>query len=390
MQPPLICHVVYRLDYGGLENGLVNLINHLPASDWTHVIICLAGHSDFRRRLRPDVAVIDCLKREGHDLLLLGRLWRLLRRLRPDILHTRNLASLEAQLPGALAGVTVRVHGEHGHDVHDLDNQRRRYRWLRRAFRPLISRYVTVSQVLEDYLAHEVGVTRDRIRRICNGVDTGRFRPRREGARELLRAAPFAAEGRLIIGTIGRMQAVKDQPLLARAFVELLRREPDRRARLALVMIGDGPLRDQVRGILSEAGAADLAWLPGTRDDTPALLNAFDLFVLPSLAEGISNTVLEAMASALPVIATDVGGNPELVIAGRTGRLVPRANAVALADAIEGYLDEPGLLAAHGAAARQRAEEAFSLDVMVRQYERLYTELLHARSTPLPVTERRR
>ncbi len=372
-EPPLICHVVYRLDYGGLENGIVNLINALPPARWRHKIVCFAGRSDFSRRLRDDVEILDCPKRPGQDPGLYWRLWRLFRALRPTVVHTRNLSTLEAQIAAWAARVPVRIHGEHGHDVHDLDNTKRRYRVLRRACAPLVTHFITVSRLLEQYLIEDVGVSSMRITRICNGVDTERFQPRRDPTRAVLAPAPFAAADRIVIGTVGRMQAVKDQPTLARAFVELLRRRPELRARVALVMIGDGPLREQVQTILHDGGCADLAWVPGTRGDTPELLNAMDVFVLPSLAEGISNTILEAMASGLPVIATEVGGNPELVQPDATGILIPRADPGALAEALGSYVGDPARIAAHGANGRARACRELSLARMVEGYAAVYT-----------------
>jgi len=379
-EPPLICHLVYRLDYGGLENGLVNLINALPRERWRHKIVCLAGHSDFSRRLREDVEILDCPKQAGQDPGLYLRLWRLFRAMKPTVVHTRNLSTLEAQAAAWAAGVHVRIHGEHGHDVHDLDNRKRRYRVMRRLFAPLITQFITVSRLLEHYLVADIHVRPSRITRICNGVDTERFQPRRDTARSVLAAAPFEAQGRVVFGTIGRMQAVKDQPTFARAFVELLRTRPELRPRVALVMVGDGPLREQVRTILADGGCAELAWLPGTRGDTPELLNAFDVFVLPSLGEGISNTILEAMATGLPVIATDVGGNPELVQPGATGTLVPRADPLALASALASYVDEPERLGSEGSRARERACRELSLARMVEQYDRVYAS--HAGRQP--------
>ena len=308
-------------------------------------------------------------------------MWRLLRRLRPDIVHTRNLATLEVQLPAWLAGVPVRIHGEHGHDVNDVDNGRQRYRVLRRLFAPLVTHWVTVSALLQDYLTTQVGIAPARVRRLCNGVDTRRFTPVRDRQRAVLAGAPFAPNGRFIIGTIGRMQAVKDQLTLAHAFIEVLRLRPDWRARVALVMVGDGPLREHAQRLLAEADLADIVWLPGTRSDTPALLNALDLFVLPSLAEGISNTILEAMACAVPVLATRVGGNPELVVEGVTGQLVARADPAALAHLLVSYVEDPARAVAQGVAARARIESDFSLAGMIERYAQLYREsgLAHRR-----------
>jgi sugar transferase (PEP-CTERM/EpsH1 system associated) len=371
--PPLIVHVIYRMAVGGLENGLVNLINRMPVGHYRHAIVSLTDISDFRQRLeRPDVECFALHKRPGHDLRMLWQLWRLFRALRPTIVHSRNLAALDAQLPAWLARVPVRIHGEHGRDVQDLDGGSRRYQWLRRGFRPLIHRYVPLSRDLEQYLRGPVGIPEGRIRLICNGVDTDCFRP--VMARPKVLPAGFAGEGTLVIGTVGRLEPVKDQLSLVKAFVELVHSAPDG-DRLRLMLVGEGSLRAPIETLLAETGLADQVWLAGARDDVPALMAAMDLFVLPSLAEGISNTILEAMACGLPVVATRVGGNAELVVEGRTGALVERANPAAMAAALAGYVHDPERRRDHGAAARQRIEEGFSLAGMVARYTDLYDEL---------------
>jgi len=378
---PLIAHVVHALGVGGLENGVVNLINRLPRERYRHAVVCLTGHDEFSRRIeREDVVVHSLHKREGHDLGLYGRLWTTFRELRPAIVHTRNLATLEAQVIAALAGVRGRVHGEHGRDVHDLDNRSRKYRWLRRALAPLITHFIPLSRELEAYLTDGVGVPRERVTRIVNGVDTERFRPG-SGERGVLPEG-FGGPDRVVVGTVGRLAAVKDPVNLAQAFVALLRERPERRRWLRLVVVGDGALYGAIRERLDAAGAGDLAWLPGRRDDVPEVLRALDVFVLPSLAEGISNTILEAMASGLPVVATDVGGNAELVVEGATGTLVPRADPGALAAGIARYLDQPELRRRHGRAARERAVAELSLDAMVQRYQGVYEAVLRGTSDP--------
>jgi sugar transferase (PEP-CTERM/EpsH1 system associated) len=376
---PLVAHVVYRFDVGGLENGVVNLLNRLPRERLRHVVVSLTEITGFRARVRrDDVGFVALNKTPGHGIKLYPRLHRLFRELRPDIVHTRNLAALEASVPAWLAGVPVRIHGEHGRDVGDLDGRNRRYRLVRRIYRPFVSHYVALSADLERSLHHGAGVPRKRITRIVNGVDTERFHPAK--ARTALRDCPFADDPRLVVvGTVGRLQAVKNQVDLARAFIRALERAPALRPRLRLVITGDGPLAAEVERILAAAGVADLAWLSGARDDVPELLRAFDVFVLPSLVEGISNTILEAMASGLPVVATNVGGNAELVDDGRTGMLVPAGDVDALAGAIVRYADAPVARAA-GDAARERVLRLFSLDAMVASYASLYERLLATRS----------
>lgn len=371
---PLVAHIIYRFDIGGMENGLVNLINHTPPERYRHAIVCLTEYTDFRTRLaRADVPCYALHKRPGHDFGLYVRLWRLLRELRPTIVHTRNLPALDSLLPAALAGVPSRVHGEHGRDVFDIDGSSRKYTLLRRTFRPLAQRYIAVSRDLEGWLREHIGVPPQALTHICNGVDTERFRPRQ--SRQPLPVTGFADEGAFVIGSVLRMQQVKDPMNLVRAFVELVR-EPALRARARLALIGDGPLYADVAGEIERAGVRELVWLAGARKDISELLRGFDVFVLPSLAEGISNTILEAMASGLAVVATNVGGNPELVVDGETGALVPRADARALAQALKRYAEDPALLARHGCTARERCERDFGLTAMVHRYLDVYDELL--------------
>ncbi|HRX69992.1 MAG: TIGR03088 family PEP-CTERM/XrtA system glycosyltransferase [Candidatus Competibacteraceae bacterium] len=375
---PLVAHIIFRLDYGGLENGLVNLINRIPPERYRHAIICLTDYNpEFRRRIQqPDVAVFALHKREGHDLGLYRRCWSLLRRLRPAIAHTRNLAALEMQLPAWLAGVRARVHGEHGWD-RDPALMHPRHHRLRRWLRPLVSHYIALSGEIASYLETRVGVTPEQVSRIINGVDSVRFHP---GADRSLLPAGFTLPETSVIGTVGRLEKVKDQLNLAQAFIQLAQKVPNARQRLRLVIIGEGSLRVGIESLLNEAGLRDLAWLPGARDDVSEMLRSFDLFVLPSQAEGISNTILEAMACGLPVVATEVGGNAELVVAGKTGRLIPASDPEALALAIREYMDDPGRMLAHGAAGRQRIEERFSMETMVDAYLKVYDNVL---KTPL-------
>ena len=372
--PPLVAHIIHRLDYGGLENGLVNLINRMPPERYRHAILCLTDFNpEFRRRIRrPDVEVYALRKREGRDWGLFQRCWSLLRRLRPALVHTRNLAALEMQAPAWLAGVRARVHGEHGWD-RDPRLIGSRYHRLRRGLRPLVGHYIALSGEIAAYLETQVGVAPARISQIINGVDSTRFYP--DSDRSPL-PPDFAPVGTQLIGTVGRLEPVKDQPNLVRAFIQLLETVPEARRRLRLVIVGAGSLRPDIERLLTEAGARDLAWLAGARDDIPELLRSLDVFALPSQAEGISNTILEAMASGLPVVATAVGGNAELVADGETGRLAPASDPAALAAALRDYVDDPGLARAHGAAGRRRVEECFSLEAMVAAYLRVYDGVL--------------
>jgi sugar transferase (PEP-CTERM/EpsH1 system associated) len=380
---PLIVHVIYHLGVGGLENGLINLINNIPPDRYRHAIVCLKGYSDFRRRIvRENVEIVALHKREGHDLTVYLNLFKTLRRLKPDIVHTRNLGTMEGQVIAAIAGTRARVHGEHGRDVFDLYGKNRKYNLLRKAIRPFVNHFIAVSRDLESWLATTVGAVPNRINQIYNGVDSQRFHPRQrtEDRSAQLTDVPagFFSENTFVIGSVGRMTAVKNFPSLIQAFLLLLKEVPSAQAHLRLMIVGDGNARQACREMLRSAGAEALAWLPGERADIPQLMRAMDLFVLPSLGEGISNTILEAMSTGLPVVATRVGGNAELVKDSLTGMLVPPDEPAALMKAILWYYRNPDLLASHGRAARQQIETGFSIEAMTQGYIRVYDKALGA------------
>lgn len=381
-QRPLVAHVMHRFDTGGLENGIVNLINHMPESAYRHAVIALTDITDFRQRIkRTDVEFIAMNKAPGHVFWIYPQLYRIFRELRPAIVHTRNLAALEAQVPAWLSGVAARVHGEHGRDVGDYDGTNKKCQWIRRIYSPFVKHYIALSQDLAEYLVHPVGISSKRVTQIYNGVDAIRFHPVEH--RQPIPGSPFNAHEGWIVGTAGRMQTVKDQTNLAKAFVLAIQRAPELRQSLRLIMVGEGPLRQESETILHNAGLGDLAWLPGERTDVPTIMQGLDCFVLPSIAEGISNTILEAMASGLPVIATAVGGNLELVEEGRSGCLVPATNPSCLADALINLARQPGMARSMGQHGRQLVERNYSMDAMVRNYQQLYDRLFYGKMRQL-------
>ena len=373
---PLVVHLLHRFDVGGLENGVVNLINRMPADRFRHAVVAMTEIGEFRLRVQRDDVLFRALhKPPGQGLRLAPRLVRLLRELGPAVVHTRNLGALEMMLPAAWAGVPVRVHGEHGWDSSDPDGRSRKYRLVRRIYRPLVHRYVALSRHLQHYLVDAVGVPAGAIEQIYNGVDTQKFHPA-AGGRAPIAGAPFDDPTLWLVGTVGRLQPIKDQVLLARAFVHATKVCAAARLRMRLVVAGDGPLREQVQQVLDEGGVAAQAWLAGERQDVPQLLRGLDAFVLPSRAEGISNTILEAMASGLPIVATDVGGNGELLDDRVTGRLVASGDVEGLAHAMLEDFGDRQAAQGRGAAAREAVQRRFSLDSMVAAYGSLYERLL--------------
>lgn len=363
---PLVVHLTYALDFGGLEMLLVQCINGLPADKYRHAVVCLTHYTAFADKItQPGVELFALNKPPGLGLASHVAFWKLMRRLRPSILHTYNLAAAEYALTGALAGVPVRIHAEHGRDAGDPHGKNRKHKLLRRLLVPFIDRFVPVSGDLHRWLKNEVRIPDAKNQLIDNGVDTAQFAP----------AAAPVQPGLFVIGTVGRLQSVKNQAALVEAFIRLRALAPADAARLRLVIVGDGPLRAALARQVADAGLGEQVLLAGARTDIAELMRSFSVFALPSIAEGMPVTLLEAMACGLPVVASRVGGIPELVLENNTGLLVPAADPQALAEALAQYLRQPALAARHGAAGRARIEAKYSIAAMLSGYACLYDSL---------------
>ncbi len=394
-EKPLIAHVLYRLDTGGMERMLVTLIKNTPLH-YRHSVICLEGYGALRASLASaDVQCIALHKRPGKDWRCYVRLWRALRHLKPDIVHTYNFGALDMAPVAKLAGVRRVIHAERGRDAADPNGESRKYRRMRRWLLPFIDRYVTVSADLQRWLIQDVRIPRARVAWIPNGIDVAPFDEARS-IRSNPRLLPtFAPVGSALIGTVGRLDPVKDQLGLIEAFHRLCQQSPEWHERLRLVLVGEGPQRKVLEAKIASAGLAAQVQLLGNRTDVAALLGEFDIFVLSSIAEGMPGAILEAMASGLPIVATRVGGVDEVVVDGVTGTLVEPSNPAALAQALRGYVEDESLRRRHGEAGRERVEQHFSLHAMLAGYTSLYDEVLAGRdqvsssTTPIRLAEKR-
>jgi sugar transferase (PEP-CTERM/EpsH1 system associated) len=376
---PLVVHLIYRLDFGGLETLLAECVNRMPAHKYRHAIVCLTDYTDFAKKItKPNVEIFALHKAPGLGLGTHVKLWKLLRKLRPTILHTYNLAAIEYAFTATLAGVPIRIHAEHGRDASDPEGKNRKHNLLRRWLVPFIDCYIPVSGDLQRWLKNVVGVPDTKNILINNGVDTEHFKknPNLEKASKLWNVP----QDGFVVGTVGRIQDVKNHVGLIDAFIQLQRQLPEQKARLRLAIVGDGPLRKIVEEKIASAGIADAVWLPGARTDIAEIMQSFSVFALSSIAEGTPVTILEAMSVGLPVVATHVGGIPALVLDRATGTLVPPNDADALATAIAAYLKQPALASQHGAAARERIERQYSVAAMLAAYTALYDKLCKSKT----------
>jgi sugar transferase (PEP-CTERM/EpsH1 system associated) len=364
--PVRVMHVVYTLRTGGMEMGVVKLVNGLDPALVRSSICSTTPAGEIKALVQPSVPVFELSRRAGNDLRIVAALYRVFRRERPHVVHTHAWGTLfEGLVAARAAGVPVVVHGEHG-----TLQLRAHQRWLQRMGWTAADRVLSVSSVLAERMSATTGFPARRITTIRNGVNLERFHvARHDGARAAL-GLPQEAR---IVGTVGRLVAVKDQVTLVDAVAELGRSG----VAATLVIAGDGPERGRIEARAAERGV-DLRLL-GYRPDVEQVLAALDVFVLSSISEGLSNTILEAMAAARPVVATRVGGAEEMIADGVTGILVPPSDAATMGAALRRVLAADDSGAGMGAAARQRVETEFTLTGMMQRYERMYTEVARSK-----------
>ena len=370
-RPLTVLHLLPMLRTGGMERGVVRLAQRHDR----RVVspgICSFMEPDPRlvAELPGDVAVHVMHRRNGNDPAMVWRLTRLLRRLRPDVVHSHSWGSLvEGLVAARLARVRFLVHGEHG----TMETRRwnlavQRFAWSR------VDRVLSVSSRLAERLSATAGFPLERVQVIRNGVDLARLQ---SGDREGARRALGLTNDALVFGTVGRLVPVKDQASLLRA----ARVVHEAGVQATLLIAGDGPLLGDLQGLARTLGIEDRVRFLGLRNDIEQVLAALDVFALSSTSEGLSNTLVEAMAAGLPVVATRVGGADEIVVEGETGLLVPPSSPEALGSAIASLLAHPSRRAALAQAGRARAAAQFSVESMVAGYEGLYRALATGAAT---------
>jgi sugar transferase (PEP-CTERM/EpsH1 system associated) len=366
-----IGHVIGWLHFGGKENGIVNLVNSLDSDVFENYIFSFVERGPLADRVNPErCRVIELGGRLGGDCQLYFKLARAFRQHKIHIAHTHSWATLLEGIVGAkVARVPVIVHGEHG----TIKDNTKIHVYIQRFLWNIADQILSVSETLRDDLHAAVGFPKERIRVISNGVDMSRFRIAHDGT--AYKAKLGFPSGSVVFGAIGRLVPVKCLPTLLEASTLVFDKVPHS----YLVIVGDGPLRDELKAIVRRRNIAERVKFLGWRPDVPNILKALDVFVCSSESEGMSNTILEAMASGIPVVATAVGGNAELVVHGETGLLVAWNDPNILASAVVKLLANQGVRRKMGEIGRQRVEECFSLDTMTRNYAKFYVEMFSHR-----------
>lgn len=351
-----VAHISFSLHTGGMERLLVEFARHADRDQYRLQFFSLTDMG----RPGEDIAdcgwPIQCLgKPSGFRLRTVLQLAGLLRSRKIRVVHTHNSG---AMIYGALAARIARagavIHTRHGQRFGAGRGQTFRFAWTAR----LVDRVVGVSEDTARQCVSD-GIAAKRVRMIRNGIDLTRFTP-----------TEHPADGPAVL--VARLAPEKDLPNLMQAAALLMRQDPSFR----LLIAGGGPCIEETRQSIGQLGLTGHVELLGERSDIPAILARSSLFVLPSKTEGISLTLLEAMACGLPVVATRAGGNGEVVQDGQTGWLVPVGDPEQLASAIQRLRRDPSEARRFGAAGRARVESEFNVVRMVREYEALYEEVL--------------
>ena len=367
-----ILYLITELSTGGAQVALARLLERLDRDCFSPAVACLYnGDGAVAREIRAlSIDVFDAAMRHKADLPALLRLYRHIRRARPAILHASLFhTNLPGRVLGRLAGVPIVICSERTMAM----ESEWRYR-LNRWTIGLVDRVIAVSANVRDFYVSHAGLPADKLVVIYNGVDLPDSPSSREEARAELGLPPNSP----IVGTVSRLDPVKGVDILLHALVQL--------SGANLAIVGDGPERVTLEALASRLGVADRVYWLGHRRDVPRLLPAFDLFVQPSLHEGLPNAVLEALAAGLPVVATAVGGTPEVVVDGVTGLLIPPHEPGALAEAMAALLRDPDLRRTMGRAGRKHVKRHFAIAETVRRTEALYEALLQEKGLSWPIT----
>jgi len=356
-----IAHLIYSFGIGGLEKGITTIVNY-GSPEFEHVIVSFIDSKESEKLLIKDIRIITLNKRDGNSFKFILDLSRLLKQLKPDVVHTRNWSGMDGILAAKLAGIQTIIHGEHGWDMLDPFGDNTKRKFVRRFLSKMVQEYTCVSKQIKNWLETDIKV-RKKITQIYNGIDIEKYRPAKQDEKIELKHFFSLSKENFVIGIVGRVELIKNHSNLFKAFHLVQQKYSFAR----LIIVGDGK---EIQRLKSEAFENILFF--GYRADTDIVMRCMDVFVLPSFNEGISNTILEAMATGLPVIASNVGGNPELVENGVNGFLVDPSDPVQMADRVMGYISRPDIIVRHGEQGRKLAVDKFSINAMVQKYESVY------------------
>lgn len=374
-RPIRVLSVLHSMHVAGGEILVHDVVRTADPRRFTHAVALLDDLGPLGEDLRAHGFRVEVLGRKpGLDLRVPARLAALMASWRPDVVHAHqytpySYAVMAAAALGPVGRMPKLVFTEHGRHYPDV-RRPKRVAFNRTVALPITSRITAVAGFIKACLVDNEGIPAGRIEVLYNGVDAAPFD--RPFDRDAVRASLGLEPHHRVVACIARFAPVKDHAMLVRAFARVAPRFHD--ARLALV--GTGPLEDDIRAQVAAAGIADRVIFTGVRRDVPDVLRSIEVFALASVSEGNSVTILEAMLAARPVVATAVGGNPEVVLDGGTGLLSPRGDDAAFAESLAVLLADPARGDAMGRAGRERCLDRFLRERMRAAFARIYEDVV--------------
>ncbi len=363
-----ILHIVSSLESGGTEKWLVKLIKHWDNTRFEASVISFKDGVLRSELLNLGIEPIIVEKPKGHHLRFIRKLYTEFKRLKPDIIHCRNsepviiyggIACKIAHLP-----LVVSIHG-HNHFIKRKPVEFRIICWILNRS----SKIIAVSKSIKESLINQGKIHPDKIDVIHNGIDIKQIKYTQKDNKK----REFNLNGsEIILGCVGNLRSVKGHRYLIQSMPMILKSAPDVR----LMMVGDGPLRNELETLAGELKVKDKITFLGYRSDIYEIMPIFDIFILPSLSEGLCNAVIEAMAAKLPVIATNTGGNPELVEDGKTGILIPPRSPENIANAVLELVNDANKRNDMGESGFNKVKNEFQLNRTIKKYEDAYISLI--------------
>ncbi|MCK4825937.1 glycosyltransferase, partial [bacterium] len=379
-----ILHLLYKLTFGGTERVIVNLANN-SHRDVDNIICSFTDcDEDFLKELSGTKRVVFSLhKKEGNDFSIPFKIASFCRHHDVDIIHSLGWATYaEGLFAARISGKKCKfIHSFRGKTIEDTINIPQRRILAQHFFSNFCDAIITPSEESRKEYSRLINIDPEKIRVIYNGVDINRFQiDNSDSLKENMNEFGLKKED-IVIGSAARFDPVKNIDALVRAFARLPKSILEK---CKMLLLGDGPELPFVRNTAKDLGVKEKVIFPGMRSDIPKCLSLVDIYVQPSKFEGVPNAVLEAMAAGLPVIATNVGGVPEIVEDGRTGILVEVDDETTLAQSIDLLIEDSGKRRKMGLFGRKRVVFRFSIQKMVSEYEKLYEQIMQLDSGTCP------
>jgi sugar transferase (PEP-CTERM/EpsH1 system associated) len=358
--------ITHNLAIGGLQQIVVNLAQNICKDKFSISILCLRDLGEYVSEIdRLGIKVHFVWKGKRTNYFLFFRIANLLRKEKIHIIHTHNSQSLvDGTLGALLSGVRNIIHTEHGRIFPD----KRRYILMERILSRFVFKVVGVSDQTSQNMNKYVRIPFSKITTIVNGIDGSKYRPdiEKKAKKEELGLDPQAP----VIGTIGRLVKEKGIEYLIMALKTIVADYPG----IRLMIVGQGILQQSLRELVNQNGLKDNVFFTGSRLDTPQLYKVFDLFVLPSISEGLPMVLLEALASGCPIIATEVGGIPSLIQHGVNGSLVPPKDPDSLSKEILKLLGDAEKRSEYIENGLKIFNQSYDVRIMTKKYESLYNQ----------------